>query len=1199
MFAKILFSAAALLAFQLSAEELSIPEEKAFDRKFHIPEPLFEEGAFNKLLYPEWNCTVLNGVWKGKTVPFVKGMDSADDEGIKKQYFQENLPEEDWKNFTIPYNSQCRHPQLPREGGLIVYYRRNFIWNKIQPGTRCILDFRAAGERIDVWLNGKSVGKHHIGGENPFQYDITPLLRAGNNQITIRSYDNLKRSIGRSWLGGIQDTIRIYAVKGEFAVTRAMITPDLKSKSIDIRIQTVGKGKAVSAELSGGEKKSFTMTEGKDGWYHLGAMPIRNPRYWTPGDPYLYTVKFKDAQGNVVGYEHFGFRDFRIAGEWFLLNGKRIKPKAHSLHLGMQRNQKSATEMVLRGLRSAGVNMIRPHSGASPSSETMLNICDRIGLMVYADWHGINRGQELFAETGSFFKEYIENTYYHPCIVMWSLGNELYESPKSKIKFAPILDKLYGIVSRTDLQKRPISSSTGRARYPDVASGLITERTDFYDDHQYKGAFCDSWQKNFEHIDAYAKLVGNKKPKVNCEYGTPGDTVRYRGSISTAVAEIMKMPKRNTVEFKRKYIEQLRSPGIIGQFLRNIANYADLDDYVNRRGVYLRYGEPYGKRFAEIYRCAGEKCIISHMNNIWGDLFRDFDESGYYGINDFPISSPEEWRYMPLFYTLRRIYNPLFVCAGVFNQQPYSGAEEKITLTAVNDLDSAAKFKAVPQYRCENGKVITFPAVDFGVIDTLKQKNVTFSCKFPEVEKIDHGTLELYLFKDGKRVNDNRYPVTLYPKRNVALPAKCALYDSAGIRFRGLFDSPTTLSVLKKLQGRYTLVQNFNDLDQFTHLILGADSFDQQIIENGDKILNWVKQGGKLLVLEQSFCGKIPFLANYKINVGSPGTFVSIADKTHPIFKNFRAHDLDSWAGNMGRMAQNTLMPLDESLVASLPCTAAEDVDDIQSVLNDVKVGKGQIIFSQLYIMKRIGESGAAREYLVSLLEYFSNPEVSDYALPIANTTAEKSTYIEDKRAFFIDLSKAANRSFSDDKAGDQKGGWTDYGHSADFREMPLGITRLQGGVPFKIIDPAKNNDRSCIVLAGKYRPYFPKKVTGIPVGELLNSIYVLHISMYAAHLPGAAVRYTLHYEDGTTHTFTADTRYDIPDWWNAQPRRNALPVLRVGEKTLCMSEYVNPRPKTKIVSMDIESTGRAIPVIVAITGRLRSTSIIAGFGEE
>ena len=197
----------------------------------------------------------------------------------------------------------------------------------------------------------------------------------------------------------------------------------------------------------------------------------------------------------------------------------------------------------------------------------------------------------------------------------------------------------------------------------------------------------------------------------------------------------------------------------------------------------------------------------------------------------------------------------------------------------------------------------------------------------------------------------------------------------------------------------------------------------------------------------------------------------------------------------------------------------------------------------------------------------------------------------------FLDLSRAVNRSFSDETAGDGKGGWTDFGASADFRTIPTGITRLQGGVPFKIIDPAQNHGKSCIVLRGRLRPGFPERVTGIPVDALWNAFYVLHTAMYARK-PGTAVRYVLHYEDGTTWEFAADTRYDLPDWWMGKPVRNGIPVFRDKEKTLFMSEFINPRPNVRIRSLDIIGGNEAIPVVIAISGRLRFSSPVSGVGE-
>jgi len=123
-------------------------------------------------------------------------------------------------------------------------------------------------------------------------------------------------------------------------------------------------------------------------------------------------------------------------------------------------------------------------------------------------------------------------------------------------------------------------------------------------------------------------------------------------------------------------------------------------------------------------------------------------------------------------------------------------------------------------------------------------------------------------------------------------------------------------------------------------------------------------------------------------------------------------------------------------------------------------------------------------------------------------------------------------------------------------------------------------------------------RVRDIPVNALLNSFYVLHTAMYARE-PGIAVRYVLRYEDGTSQEFAADTRYDLPDWWQAQDKRNAKVVFRDGQKSLFVSEFINPYPNRKITSLDIVSEGQAIPVVIAVTGRQRFSSVVSGVGEK
>jgi beta-galactosidase len=294
-------------------------------------------------------------------------------------------------------------------------------------------------------------------------------------------------------------------------------------------------------------------------------------------------------------------------------------------------------------------------------------------------------------------------------------------------------------------------------------------------------------------------------------------------------------------------------------------------------------------------------------------------------------------------------------------------------------------------------------------------------------------------------------------------------------------------------------------------------------------------------------------------------------------------------------MYDYAISPLDIGLVAVAPTAAFMDNDSIKPVLCDVKIGSGEIIFSQISATKRINEDSVARKYLKNVMTYFLTPGVARYALTIPDTGFSKITYVEDKDAFFIDLSKFANQGFTDDIEGDGKGGWADFG--TGFKEIPAGVSRLQGGVPFKIIDPAKNNGKSCIVIKSKKRSNFPEKITGIPVNETLNSIFVLHTAMYAGK--GAVLKYVIHYANGETREFTATNEQEIPDWWGPKDRLNATVVFRSGERGLYMSEFINPLPKEKIVSMDIVSCNNSTPFIIGITGRKRFTSTVAGVGEK
>lgn len=185
-----------------------------------------------------------------------------------------------------------------------------------------------------------------------------------------------------------------------------------------------------------------------------------------------------------------------------------------------------------------------------------------------------------------------------------------------------------------------------------------------------------------------------------------------------------------------------------------------------------------------------------------------------------------------------------------------------------------------------------------------------------------------------------------------------------------------------------------------------------------------------------------------------------------------------------------------------------------------------------------------------------------------------------------IDLKPYVTTGFTDEVEGDRKGGWTDQGKN-DLRMLPVGNQEFLG-VPMQIIDPARNNGKSCIVLAGPSRHYFPKKVEGIAVNKKFSRLFFLHTLAWSS---GKIVgQYRVHYQDQTMENIDIIDGINIGDWWFPQDLPQA-PVA-YNEKNpmghgvgLWLFTWENPKPEVPIIAIDFISNGASVPALVAISG--------------
>lgn len=150
----------------------------------------------------------------------------------------------------------------------------------------------------------------------------------------------------------------------------------------------------------------------------------------------------------------------------------------------------------------------------------------------------------------------------------------------------------------------------------------------------------------------------------------------------------------------------------------------------------------------------------------------------------------------------------------------------------------------------------------------------------------------------------------------------------------------------------------------------------------------------------------------------------------------------------------------------------------------------------------------------------------------------------------------------------------------------------MVNGVPFEIIDPAKNKGKSCLILKGPFRPYFPEKITNINVDENLHQLFFLHALAWGGGDGSRVGEYRVNYADGSFEKVPLLDGINVADWYNPGDLTGALVGITAKHRSgadvgLWVLVWDNPNPEKKIVSIDFSSDNySAMPILVAVTGK-------------
>ena len=320
-------------------------------------------------------------------------------------------------------------------------------------GKRIILDFQGIMYVADVFLNGKQIGKTDYGYLG-FEIDITNKLKYGqdNERKVVCGQGSPKDS---RWYtgGGLFRDVDLYIMDAQLYFKRHPLyitTTDNKIVNISANIQCNTKQKDYTMQVTitdpnGNVIKDEKRTINRNRNYRYGeevklpAITIDNAMLWDCEHPNLYTAKvtlYKE-DGSIADETSstFGIRTIEIIpNKGLLLNGKKVLLKGNANHhtngaLGAAAYPRAIEKRLLM-LKDFGMNHIR--SSHNPYSESFLDMCDKHGILVvdelYDKWNNqyVGAGRAEFKDLWqSHVPEFITRDRNHPCVVAWSLGNEL------------------------------------------------------------------------------------------------------------------------------------------------------------------------------------------------------------------------------------------------------------------------------------------------------------------------------------------------------------------------------------------------------------------------------------------------------------------------------------------------------------------------------------------------------------------------------------------------------------------------------------------------------------------------------------------------------------------------------------------------------------------------------------------------------
>jgi len=558
---------------------------------------------------------------------------------------------ESWQEHPLPakamliavpgaWNEQLAERGLKNYNGA-AWYETTFVSPKIDDGERrLLLRIGAADHRACVWLNGAMMGAHE-GGYLPFEIDLTDALAASGetNRLQIRvdsrlTMESIPQGIDPSsppYNTGDYDRRHVFPpARFDFfpygGLTRSvqlLIVPACRVSAVDVRtfidgrvrigVEVVGRPAKTTVEILDAAGQGIAGPVGLPEEGGTVELEIRDPRLWTPADPYLYTavIRMRDASGSACDRydESFGIREIAIRGDVLLLNGDPLYLVGFGKHEDFPivgRGQfRPAYVRDFELMRWVGANSFR--TSHYPYDEEILRLADRMGFLVIDEAPAVSLGflsdrfedlTPLLDAHRRMLTELVVRDRNHPSVIAWSPLNEpnlwsepYYQHEAGRRYFRAV----YEHVRKLDATRPTMAITMAAFSADDIAM----EACDMIGINRYFGWYTQPGQ-----LSRSGRLIEEELDAIHARYGKP--VMITECGVDTVEGYHASTAQMFTEEYQTEYLRVYaaaadRRPYCAGFHVWNFADFLTPQHFrriiMNRKGVFTRARDPKSAAF--------------------------------------------------------------------------------------------------------------------------------------------------------------------------------------------------------------------------------------------------------------------------------------------------------------------------------------------------------------------------------------------------------------------------------------------------------------------------------------------------------------------------------------------------------------------------------------------------------------------------